>query len=337
MASIPEHAPAGQGQSKSSLKRARKRISKTEDQLADQWDVKQTRLYNSFLRLAYKTYVRIPCDYYGSWNGMWTPPEPAQYFADWHQYELVMPHVTDRESQRAQQRSTYEAAFRDQIATKKAKDDAKAIQGLCKQFKEPSNIEGIEELPTLQQHYVMVIASTLSHFKVSDVMCDPFPSLRLPTDWFEGDDFAMQIANSIHWREMFVRPDNRVSFRRGMMWLCERRPVEPFKGIAVPRPTWADDYAAVCKWYYHDEWHDAGHRKSVSHLGAHFSDWAHTEATTRGVLRCTSYRVVYNGWYVEMYNKYKAHLDLACLQRGIDISNLPERSDGQIGDTFEMV
>jgi hypothetical protein len=53
-------------------------------------------------------------------------------------------------------------------------------------------------------------------------------------------------------------------------------------------------------------------------------------------MRCKSYRVVFNGWYVEMCYKYKAHLDLACLQIGIDVANIPDRSDRQIGDTFEI-
>ena len=69
MAPIPEHAQAGQWEpkqrSKMSIRRAKKQSTKPEELIVKKWNERQTRLYNSFLRLAHKTYVRIPCDYYG--------------------------------------------------------------------------------------------------------------------------------------------------------------------------------------------------------------------------------------------------------------------------------
>ena len=135
-----------------------------------------------------------------------------------------------------------------------------------------------------------------------------------------------------------MRSDRRVSFRRAMMWLARRKPVAPIKSAVPQRPRWTDHYAQVCHWYYVQEWANSTTRKNISQLGGHFMDWAITEAVSRGGLRCREYRVVYNQYYRELYEKYAAHLNHACLNLwAIDISSWQGRSTGQIGDTFEVL
>ena len=96
----------------------------------------------------------------------------------------------------------------------------------------------------------MVISQTLSHYKVSDMLCDPFLTLELPADWFQGATDVERTRSRDLWHDMFMRPDRRVSFCRAMLWLAEKKPVEQPRGPVALRPLWTEQYTIVCHGFY---------------------------------------------------------------------------------------
>ena len=67
-------------------KRKRQKAMKTEDQKVEDFKKKQRGTYNTYLRLAHASYIRVPEDYYESWRGIWSPPEVGVLFDSDHKY-----------------------------------------------------------------------------------------------------------------------------------------------------------------------------------------------------------------------------------------------------------
>ena len=48
----------------------------------------QLQTYNSRLRIANASYIKVPVDYYVHWRGIWCPPMPSERFDDDHRFAL---------------------------------------------------------------------------------------------------------------------------------------------------------------------------------------------------------------------------------------------------------
>ena len=354
------------------LKRLRQKESRTPEESQANWKKVKMSEYNTWLRIAAGTYVRVPGDYYESDTGVWVSPPPHVHYDVDHEYTLHEDRSVMQPT-KGIKRARVEERMKAVDRTEKDMEEslqsmAKSLEGGESQQAEPSKpstpkqeyddelgLPGTEGTggsqmaeagstppvppPAVAPHYFPCLNLCFTGIVDTDVKdwCKPPDQLPIDElfDWFQ-EPHGVNVDNFI---KAMVRADGKnLKWTAAMAWLGGNYPkvgVEANEPITVTAAEegWKAYVVFSINWCWEN--HERGtFRKSVSHVGGHLADYARGELLARAGAPPRRWVVVHNDCYVHLYKKFKA--DYIRLGAQCDRLDAWIWTPDAIGDVFEI-